>query len=234
MSTRGVAKETALLGRNNCSEVVQTFPTEYLLRQLFGSSPPQMQITQVCFDGALKLRQWKDYAQCLRACKTFPLLNDTASTFVSGWITADNSLPCRKYHAGVAGSSVDNSETHCVHAGPLGGYGTCGTECEGLCNLVNATCPSITNCMAQCSNLVSSNGNTTTVIIDGKVPRGTVGCVTFYALKALGDSSACPSANAALNMTVDGAMCLGSSVALVKASWAVIAVLLLALCSVLS
>jgi len=75
-------------------------------------------------------------------------------------------------------------------------------------------------------NLTSSATVSTLDILSAKVPKGSVGCATYYAIKALSNSSLCQTAVAA-----DGGDCkVGSSAALLKASWAlVMAVLLLAL-----
>ncbi len=72
--------------------------------------------------------QYTNMDTCLDICATFD--QGTAGT-MSG-----NSLECRAYHAGAA---LGDPTTHCVHAGP-GGGGACGSNCEGFCTIVQASC----------------------------------------------------------------------------------------------
>jgi len=73
-------------------------------------------------------QQFTDMAQCVASCGAYPV--GTAAD-MSG-----NTLGCRTYHAGAAKTGAD---VHCVHAGP-GGAGMCGTNIEGLCQIVQKAC----------------------------------------------------------------------------------------------
>jgi len=175
------------------------------------------------------LQQWNDNAQCLLACRTWPQQNTIS--WASNPITSGNSLPCRKYHASVAGISPSSADVHFIHSGPLGGDGICGLECEGLCNLAVAACPSVVTsatCPGLCAALNSSDGWNTTEILDGSVPRGSVGCATHFALKALADNSLCSKLDTEIK-AAPGGVCDKSSAVLLKVSWTIIAVIFLAL-----
>jgi hypothetical protein len=65
---------------------------------------------------------------CLSACAAMPQGSAGDQT--------GNSLECRNYHAGAA---LGDPTTHCVHAGP-GGAGVCGANCDGFCQIVQASC----------------------------------------------------------------------------------------------
>lgn len=132
--------------------------------------------------------------------------------------TQGPSLPCRKYHA-VASDSDPN--THCVHTGPLGGSGYCGSACEGYCDIMAMTnCGwSAQECADACGNFTASTSTTTKDILNKKAAKGSVGCGTYYAIAALADDAMCEKAMAAQDC---GAL-------LVKASWTVLAVVLFAL-----
>jgi len=76
-------------------------------------------------------------------------------------------------------------------------------------------------------NLTSSNSVSTDTILSGKVPKKSVGCATYYSIKALTNSTLCATA-----VSADGGDCQAASaaLALVKVSWAfVMAVVLVAL-----
>jgi hypothetical protein len=69
-------------------------------------------------------------AQCKAVCKVLDL-----------GVTGDesgNTLRCRRYHSYAA---LGDATTHCSHAGPTGD-GTCGSNCESYCQLVQHACPS--------------------------------------------------------------------------------------------
>jgi hypothetical protein len=142
--------------------------------------------------------------------------------------TSGDTLPCRKYHAQVAGSSAQNAIDHCSHTGALGGYGICGEECEGFCTLVTSACTtwSTTQCMTACANLTASASTLKTKTVIGStsgIAKGSVACGAHYAILAVqgvADNSYCAKAMAAMDCGAGG---------IVKASWTVIAVLLLAL-----
>jgi hypothetical protein len=72
--------------------------------------------------------QYTDYDACLAACPYFP---EGAPGDDLG-----NTLQCRLNYALKAPSEP---VTYCTWAGP-GGDGTCGSNCEGFCTLMTATC----------------------------------------------------------------------------------------------
>jgi hypothetical protein len=76
--------------------------------------------------------QYPDNASCLASCAGFPVGTDAD---MSG-----NTLGCRSYHAGVADDSATNATAHCHHAGPGGGDGTCGENCDGFCAVAMQVC----------------------------------------------------------------------------------------------
>jgi len=176
------------------------------------------------------LKQWTDRTQCLWACSTWPTTTNAAFQPPT---TGGNSLSCRKYHASVAGISPSSADYHCIHTGPLGGYGVCGMECEGLCNLAVAACPSqvpAANCLTMCANLNSSSMVNTTSILSGSVPQGSVGCATYFAIKAGSNSALCTKLSNAFAAAFNaGKVCDPSAAFLLKVSWTVIAVIFLAL-----
>jgi hypothetical protein len=72
--------------------------------------------------------QYATVDDCLKSCDAMPAGKDGDM--------AGNSVACRTYHSGAA---AGDPVTHCVHAGP-GGAGVCGTNCEGFCQIVQASC----------------------------------------------------------------------------------------------
>jgi hypothetical protein len=92
--------------------------------------------------------QYSATDRCMNACSTFPagMASDTSG----------NTMGCRIYHAGAA---KNDPTTHCVHAGP-GGAGTCGSNCDGYCQLMQTFCtaanqaaiyPNLAACKANCA-----------------------------------------------------------------------------------
>jgi hypothetical protein len=112
-------------------------------------------MSELCVGEAL---QYKDVAQCLTICRTFPL----------GEIDDDrvNTASCRRRYAGkaryLAGAEL---ATNCAYAGP-GGASKCGSDCEGLCSISMVACgpgvsdpyyyASVDDCLADCAGLPSS------------------------------------------------------------------------------
>jgi hypothetical protein len=90
--------------------------------------------------------QYPDLAACQGACDYFPV--------GTGNDTTGDTLGCRVYHASVAKGDPD---THCQHAGPLGG-GQCGANhCDGFCDVATGACPtdwpSLDDCRAACMTI---------------------------------------------------------------------------------
>jgi hypothetical protein len=96
--------------------------------------------------------QYGSQADCLKACAAFPLgtLADTQG----------NTLGCRIYHSGAP--SVAAPATHCPHGGPYG-FGGCGTQCEGFCEVAAAACGADAGlftdggCAAECATWTSGD-----------------------------------------------------------------------------
>jgi hypothetical protein len=97
--------------------------------------------------------QYTDYDACLVTCPYFPLGTEGDTT--------GNTLQCRLNYALKAPSEP---VTYCTWAGP-GGDGMCGSNCEGFCTLMTATCtptstgaageyfPSNEECLNRCATL---------------------------------------------------------------------------------
>jgi len=95
-------------------------------------------------------QQYTDMSTCVASCSHFP-----AGTAAD---TMGDTLGCRIYHAGAAAGA--GADTHCEHAGPLGG-GQCGTnECMGFCDIAVAACPtewpSLDDCNTQCATIADT------------------------------------------------------------------------------
>jgi len=166
------------------------------------------------------LVQWNSWAQCNATCAYWT--GQTTFLNASNPTTSGNSLPCRKYHASVAGTSPSLAQVHCIHTGVLGGSGTCGLACDGICSIVGGVCPSISNCATTCGALNASS-STTQDILGARVPKGSVGCSAYYALLAVNDPTQCS------NIFSSSQSACMSGATLLKASWAIIALIFLAL-----
>ncbi len=75
--------------------------------------------------------QYKDEAECVSYCKTLGKLPLGTADDKAG-----NTVGCRTYHAGAAGS---DAALHCPHAGKSGGN-ACGTWVDNYCHLALANC----------------------------------------------------------------------------------------------
>lgn len=89
--------------------------------------------------------------QCLAACAKYPVGDPMSPT--------GNTLACRENLLKNA-RQFGEAATICQAAGPLGGSFTpggqsCGSNCEGFCNLRQTVCPAETepNCMAKCQGI---------------------------------------------------------------------------------
>jgi len=179
------------------------------------------------------LLQWNSWDECTLACASWGgqgFYNVPQTLYTMPW--GNNSLPCRKYHSWLAAQSASNAQTHCVHTGPLGGGGVCGTECEGVCSLIIQGCGAaipMQQCIDSCtSNLTSSMNVATKEILLAKVPRKSTGCAAYYAIKALTNTTICSLfADTTMSWATD---CEASGATFVHASWMMIlAAILLAL-----
>ncbi|MFT5432542.1 MAG: hypothetical protein ACI9OJ_003241 [Myxococcota bacterium] len=123
------------------------------------------------------LDQYESTEQCQSVCAGFIVGDDPLAT-------AGDSVQCRIYHLGVAGSgSPDTNPTHCPHGGVFGGGGVCedaAPSCDVYCAAMDASCPDAyadeAACMAYCDTWA-------------QIPLGdtedtagnTVGCRTYHA-----------------------------------------------------
>jgi hypothetical protein len=135
-------------------------------------------------------------AQCKAVCKVMDL-----------GVTGDesgNTLRCRRYHSYAA---LGDPATHCTHAGPTGD-GTCGSNCEGYCQLLKPGCPSkfaaafpgsagmsdLSQCQAQCAGLDGSAtgdfaGPKPRYSVTAAVTGDTLLCRAFHAVRAVAAAS---------------------------------------------
>jgi hypothetical protein len=90
---------------------------------------------------------------CAAQCE---LMNAGADGDESG-----NSVACRLFHARIAEMSPGERLTECPAAGP-GGDGVCGSNCEGYCTLMLATCSGTFEsqgaCLAACATVPDLGG----------------------------------------------------------------------------
>ncbi len=121
-------------------------------------------------------QQYTDMNNCMNSCKAFPV--GTASDMMG------NTLGCRIYHASLAKS---DPVMHCPHAGP-GGDGTCGSNCEGFCQLAQMYCTpaneagvfmSLSDCMSQCGMFPD-----TTKFNIGVQDGSSTACLLYHAQEA--------------------------------------------------
>jgi hypothetical protein len=82
-------------------------------------------------NGKPTLQQYTSNENCLAACTAFPVGTQADQS--------KNTLGCRSNHATLAGADATAAALHCPHAGPSGD-GTCGTACDGYCQLVAKFC----------------------------------------------------------------------------------------------
>jgi hypothetical protein len=106
-------------------------------------------VMEFCTGG---LQVYAKVETCMLACEKFP---PGQSGDVSG-----NSVECRLRNAELA-DTTGEPQTHCPAAGP-GGNGGCGSNCEGSCTLMLATCPgffaSSTECESACAAVPDMGG----------------------------------------------------------------------------
>lgn len=149
--------------------------------------------------------------QCEAACAELELGEPSDDT--------EDTIGCRTWH-GV--SSLADAANHCPHAGPTGD-GHCGLDvidkenpeddefaaCRPYCRLLEAACPTDfgstfengADCIEQCDNSDASFGASADqdyTVASAENGGDTLGCRTFYAVRALGDADNaadhCPSA----------------------------------------
>ena len=135
--------------------------------------------------------QYKSNESCLTICATFPkgTLADTDS----------NTLGCRLYHGGVAGSSPANATTHCPHAGITGGDkdvtdampAVCGEGCDAFCNAAIAVCSGVNKqydtkemCLTDCKSFKVDAASYSTADTD----KNDFGCRAYHLTVAATDA----------------------------------------------
>lgn len=115
---------------------------------------------------------------CMAVCGSYP---EGAKSDTSG-----NTLGCRLYHAGAASADAD---THCPHAGPAG-VGTCGSNCEGYCNMMLEFCPSEYQNAADCTTKCAAFDGATGTDYDASITSGpTLQCRIYHASAASLDAA---------------------------------------------
>jgi hypothetical protein len=95
-------------------------------------------------------------AACLAVCGTLPVGSPDAEI--------GNSVYCRLRNAELA-ATTGEPDVHCPIAGP-GGDGVCGTNCEGYCVLMQASCSArfsqlfngLADCQSQCTESLPDPG----------------------------------------------------------------------------
>jgi hypothetical protein len=173
------------------------------------------------------LQQYETRATCIDSCMAFPEPGNTQYTYPETPVTMGNSVACRVYHAQVANTNAQLAETHCIHSGPTGGNlaTLCGTECEGYCSLLSDACgDTVSDCLTACATLAPTDASITSKdIYEGKksvLGDKSVACGISSATMSLEDADMCAKARAGE---------CDSGVSAIKASWAVLALVLLAL-----
>ncbi|HVU50158.1 MAG TPA: hypothetical protein VHL80_05710 [Polyangia bacterium] len=96
-------------------------------------------------------QQYGDADACKSSCAALPT--------GAGTDTSGDTLGCRVHFAALAAASAGAAALYCTKAGP-GGDGTCGTNCDGYCDIVMTYCTAANNaqiygdraaCMADCA-----------------------------------------------------------------------------------
>jgi hypothetical protein len=146
------------------------------------------QIQTNCLDTAMN-RQYVDNATCMAACATMPVGSPAD--------TQGNTLGCRTYHSGVAGSGPNpamSAQTHCPHAGP-GGAGICGMNCAGFCQIVMGACTDANQAYADLAECMTTCGTfATETRYNTQVQTGaSLACKLYHATVATTDPAThCP------------------------------------------
>lgn len=134
--------------------------------------------------------QYKSKDSCLAVCNAFPLgtLADTDK----------NTLGCRLYHGGVAGSSPANATTHCSHAGITGGDkdvkdalpAVCGEGCDAFCDVAIKVCTGVNEqyktkelCLTDCNSFKTDVVAFSTANVD----KDDFGCRAYHLTVAATD-----------------------------------------------
>lgn len=109
-----------------------------------------------------------------------------------------NSVECRLARAELA-RATGESAVYCPTAGP-GGGGVCGTDCEGFCELMTETCPSVMGsyeeCLPLCADVPNLSSPPDQIIFDVSIQNGnSVQCRLYHVTAATLDARThCPHA----------------------------------------
>jgi hypothetical protein len=110
-------------------------------------------------------------------------------------------MACRKRQADLA-LSTNEPAAYCPAAGP-GGAGTCGSNCEGYCTLLKATCPVQFGGMANCPQACAALRDTGRFDANADHDGDTLQCRLVHVSNATGSKTAppthCPHAELASN-----------------------------------
>lgn len=118
---------------------------------------------------------------CMAVCGSYPEGQQSD--------TSGNTLGCRLYHAGAASGGGTNADTHCPHAGPAG-VGTCGSNCEGYCNMMLEFCPSEYTDAADCTTTCAGFDGAGASDYDASITSGpTLQCRIYHASAASLDAA---------------------------------------------
>ncbi|MFT5430903.1 MAG: hypothetical protein ACI9OJ_001582, partial [Myxococcota bacterium] len=149
-------------------------------------------VTANCTDGNA---QYADMDACMAYCGTWAQLPVGTAADTSG-----NTVGCRTYHAGVAGTDGDTSAAvHCAHAGPTGGD-VCGTWCENYCQLSATNCDGQFAADAECATACAAYETSGD---PGDTSGDTVHC-KIYHLGVAGSDGATSAATHCPHGAVDG------------------------------
>jgi hypothetical protein len=160
-----------------------------------GGTPQGVTCASYCADISANCsaanQQWPNAGDCEEACAAFEQGDAGDQT--------DDTLECRAYHAGVAGTT--EPQVHCIHAGPLGsgvdaGNG-CGTDrCLAFCRVGFEICgtdpgypfDSEDDCRTDCAAYTDDVDFTT-----NQTSGDTLACRMYHLTAAIGDKAThCP------------------------------------------
>lgn len=124
---------------------------------------------------------YENEADCLSACAALP--EGTADDGNA------NSVQCRLRQARNA-ATTSEPQAHCPFAGHNGGN-QCGTNCEGYCSMLEATCPEQLDTLAQdCVSLCNGVPDNTTLNREADIRGDTVQCRMLQLEAAFTDAEA--------------------------------------------
>lgn len=133
--------------------------------------------------------QYANTTECHAICKTWLVGNlvvDTGSGNITG-PTLGATSACREYHTFVASTSPAAATQQCPHTGLDDAAGTCGTRCQGYCDLMIRGCEAngspqyddMNDCLTQCATFAAdgNHGDTTGDTLQCRIHYATVAIV---------------------------------------------------------